>query len=138
MTIRQFITTHRIRMTCERADRNPNMVNMTKDDQDWNRWASHYQCRFTHGRRRFTTYFSMGPAHTQEPKASEVLDCLALDAATIENSKSFEDWCAELGYDTDSRSAERMYQVCVRQAEQLERFLGAELYRELFWETEHE
>lgn len=138
MTTQQFVTTHRIRMTCECADRNPHMVNVTKADEDWARAASHYRCVFTRGRRRFTTYFSMGQTQTREPQVHEVLDCLASDAASIENSKSFEDWASELGYEEDSRRAERIYQVCVRQAEKLERFLGPELYRQLLWDFERE
>jgi hypothetical protein len=67
------------------------------------------------------------------PTARDVLECLLSDAATVDNGQSFDDWCAELGYDSDSRRAERTYEACRAQTEQLRAFLGdafgAYLYR---------
>lgn len=44
------------------------------------------------------------------PELSAVLSCLVLDAAAA--SESFEDWCSELGYDSDSRKALETYLEC--------------------------
>jgi hypothetical protein len=71
-----------------------------------------------------SVYFSMGPAHCKEPTPKDVLECLFLDASSVENSRSFEDWCSDLGYETDSRKAESTYIVCGRQASKLHRLLG--------------
>lgn len=80
-------------------------------------------------RRQFSLYFYTGSAFDREPTATDVLGCLASDAASLDNALSFEDWAADLGYDPDSRRAERTYRLIVTQTERLRRFLGRE-YRE--------
>ena len=44
------------------------------------------------------------------PSPADVLHSLMLDATAIE--QGFEDWCADLGYDTDSRKAFETYLAC--------------------------
>lgn len=136
MHIKQFIARHGITMTADWADRNPNM----DGDPEWARMASHWRCRLVKSRdrrRQLTVYFSQGPAHASNPKVDDVLDCLAMDAAAIENASSFEDWCSEYGYDTDSRRAERIYNVCRREAKRLKQFIGNDAaYRTLLFDTE--
>lgn len=97
---------------------------------------NHYKCRIMCGRRGFTIYFSQGYGITGSPKLDGVLDCLASDACGYENANSFEDWASEYGYDTDSRSAEKIYRTVKRQAEQLRRTIGDEAYDELLYKTE--
>lgn len=46
----------------------------------------------------------------QAPKAASVLYCLISDASASE--MSFDDWCGEFGYDTDSRKALETYMAC--------------------------
>ena len=41
---------------------------------------------------------------------------------------SFEDFCREFGYDTDSRNAERIYKSCVKTLNKLERVFDCDLY----------
>src|SRR5947207_663766 len=102
-TLKTFIAQHKIRMTADLIDRNPNM-----DLDEWSQTATHWRCQFKVGRRSLTTYFSQGSAHTREPTAEDVLDCLASDATGVQNSRDdFDEWCSEYGYDTDSRKAER-------------------------------
>jgi len=138
MTTHEFIATYHITMTSDYADRNPYMPTLTKHDQEWSHHASHYKCTFRLNRKRLTTYFSMGMAHTHAPTAAEVLECLASDSATVENARDFEDFAADLGYDSDSRTAEHLYQTIQRQAEKLERFLGADRYHTLLWEIDRD
>ena len=127
-----FTNHHKISMVSDYADTNPNM----DMDAEWAVAASHWKCRFRRGNQCLTTYFSMGSAHIGNPKAADVLDCLASDAASIENARSFEDWCSDFGYDTDSRRAERTFKTCERQAHKLKQFLGPDLYDTLPWNTE--
>jgi hypothetical protein len=142
VTLAQFIERHGIVMTAERTQRNPNM-----DDSKWE--ADHWLCTIRCGKRKLDTYFSQGIGHRAKPlpswqgkgrpiapKLDAVLDCLAMDASTIENSRDFEEFARELGYDTDSRKAERAYDACKRQARDLERLLGREAYNQLLWEVE--
>ena len=118
MDTKSFVRKHNIRIECEWADRNPNM-----DDDKWQ--AYHYKVTMKIDRRQMTTYYSMGIAHTKEPTAEDVLDCLASDVAGWINSRSFDDWCGEYGYDTDSRKAYRIYEIVGKQKDQLQKFLGS-------------
>lgn len=76
----------------------------------------------TQGRRMQVQYYT-GLAHGK-PTAEDLLSSLVSDAHTVRNTDSFEDWAAELGFDPDSRQAERDYRATQRQTERLARFLG--------------
>jgi hypothetical protein len=90
--------------------------------QDWARDAHPYKCVLRFDRRTLTVPFYMGSAHTEEPSAADVLMCLASDARCGEDS--FEDFCSDLGYDQDSRKAEKTWRACKAIAPRLRRFLG--------------
>ena len=107
------------------------MISMTSEMVNTNPYLDckvqglhHYKCRLRYDRRQMSVYFSMGPAHCKEPTPKDVLECLFLDASSVGNSRSFEEWCRDLGYDTDNRKAERTYKVCEKQASKLHRLLG--------------
>jgi hypothetical protein len=72
----------------------------------------------------------------EPPTLGEVLDCLASDAASVDNARSFEDWASDFGYDTDSRKAKRTYKTCEKQAAKLKALLGDEAYEQLLYHTE--
>ena len=129
VSIAEFIKSNRIRMTAERTDSNPSMDDSANMD--------HWKCLLRAGNSRMTVTFSMGFGHHgAEPKAEDVLDCLSSDAAGIENAQSFEDWCSEYGYDTDSRKAEKTFKTIEHQAKRLRNFLGDSAYETLLWNTE--
>lgn len=107
----------------------------SRPDGLMNDLAFHYKCRIQQYRRGFTLYFSQGSGHTAEPTLADVLSCIADDAAGYENAGSFEDWAAELGFDTDSRKAEKIYRTTKRQSEQLKRVIGADNYAYLIWDV---
>jgi hypothetical protein len=52
-----------------------------------------------------------------------VLEALLSDAS-VAGYDQFEEWAADLGYDPDSRKAEKVYQACVEQTAQLRQLLG--------------
>lgn len=115
-------------MTARRVPKNPNMGNENMD---------HWLCKLKCGHDTMTVYFSKGYGHHGAvPTIEEVMDCLASDAADADNARSFESWCSEYGYDTDSRKAERIYKVCVEQAERLRNLLGPSLYAAVLYEAE--
>jgi len=130
--MKNFIKRNLIRIKkCERVEKNPN-------NPDW-KDADHWRVVLSIGKkgdcRQMTTYFSMGYGHKgKEPKAEDILDCLASDSSGV--NQDFEDWAADLGYDSDSRKAERTYRVCIEQARKLELFLNYEQYEELLYDTE--
>lgn len=82
-----------------------------------------------------TVPFGMGSALTEEPTAADVLNCLASDASGYENARTFEEWASEYGYDPDSRSAERTYNLVAEQTAHLRTFLGDQ-YDAYLWDTE--
>lgn len=131
-TLAQFLTRVPVRAEVEWADSNPHM----HDDGNRDR-MSHWKIRLTLRRRAMTVYFSQGSAHTAEPTVKDVIGCLALDAAGYANARSFEDWCGEYGYDTDSRKAERTFKIIGKQADALRRLL-ADDHDRLLWHTESE
>jgi hypothetical protein len=119
MTIKAFANSINLRAAVRWTNRNPNM-----GDSDWAKTASHYRVTLTRkGGKQLSTVFSMGSAICREPEAVEVLDALISDASSVDG-QSFESWCGEMGYDPDSRSAERTFIACVRTKDNLQRFLG--------------
>src|ERR1700690_1900550 len=120
LSLEHIINTARLKLDVTHAPRNPNMPN----DQ-WSLGARHWFCVLTGRAGKMEFYFSQGAAHTKPPTLPEILDCLASDAATVENARSFEDFAAELGYDPDSRAAEKTYNICRKQAMELANLLGS-------------
>ena len=76
-----------------------------------------------------TTSFFQGFAHSHDPTAADVLSSLLVDAA-VEDYSTFEEWCADLGYNTDSRQAYATWQGCMAMAPRVRAFLG-EVFDEL-------
>ena len=129
-TMKQFANKYRIKARAEWADSNPHMA----DSQNMN----HFKVTLRAAGRQMTLYFSQGYGISGEPTAADVLNCLASDAASVENNNltGFEGWASDLGYDPDSRKAEKIFKTIEKQAERLKKFLGEELYKTLLWDTE--
>ena len=128
-TMEEFCETNKLRIVkCEYVDRNPNM-----DDFDGN----HFKLVLGCGKRRMTVYFSQGYAHSGEPEIKGVLSCLASDSNGCD--QDFESWCSDYGYDTDSRKAERIYNLCRKQAAKLKQLLdGYQNYEELLYNVDYD
>lgn len=113
MTYGEFAALHKITLTWTEADANPNMPG---DDMD------HYKVTLRCDGRKMTLPFSKGIAHRGDPPTvDEILSCLASDSHFSDDS--FEEFCSELGYDTD-RSALRNYKQVVKQTERARHVLG--------------
>lgn len=126
MTIAEFVQAHGITASVKHINSNPNMAK----SEYMNR---HFEVTLQLGNDSMMVPFSQGDAHTEEPTAEDVLNCLASDSA---GPDSFEEFCSEYGYDEDSRTAERIFNACQRQKAELESFLGTELFSELLYQTE--
>jgi len=76
------------------------------------------------GRRRsMTVPFRMGTGlGGRTPTPGEVLASLRYDAQAGQGS--FDDFCSELGYDPDSREAERVHRACIAIRGKMERVFG--------------
>jgi hypothetical protein len=62
-------------------------------------------------------------AKPQAPHIADVLHSIILDSSAA--GQSFESWCDEFGYDTDSRKAEDIYRACQENADKLARIFNA-------------
>jgi hypothetical protein len=134
-TLKHFIEKYKLSFSVKSANSNPNM------DGKMNHYIVTIAIgeRYSPGRHEMETVFSMGLGLKGIPKLEDVLDCLASDSSGYENVDSFEDWCQEYGYDTDSRQAVQIYHAVSEQAKQLEHFLAfaaPEAYQELLYSTE--
>lgn len=113
-------------MTSRRVDQRPTIV-------EWPAEASHWIVTIQYRGIVVSTYFSMGSARLGEPELADVMSCLLFDADAAD--QTFDDWCADFGYDTDSRKAFATYDACAQTARGLNSmFTPAELaqLRELF------
>jgi hypothetical protein len=96
--------------------------------------ATHWLCRLTSTvikhpprshHRELVVRYSMGSACETPPKVADVLDSLIADSDVI--GKKFEEWASDLGYDVDSRKAEKIYHACAKQSYKLESFLTPDI-----------
>ena len=133
MSVKDFVQEHGMSMTATRVDNNPNMDDMPAG-------STHWKCVLHFDNRQMTVPYSMGSAHSNDPEIEDVLECLASDASTLEyclnREPSFEEWAYDLGYDTDSRKAERTYKAIKQQAKELRRLLENEYDALLYADSE--
>lgn len=59
------------------------------------------------------------PDKPQAPHPADVLHSIILDSSAV--GQSFESWCSDFGYDTDSRKAYATYEACQKNADKLAR-----------------
>lgn len=125
-SLKEFIQKHKITMDCEYADSNPLLV-----DDEWAKkaHARHWKCTLKRGKKRLSVPFSQGCGIAYDPDAENVLNSLRCDSEGLD--QAFESWASDLGFDTDSRKAHRLFLICKKQKSKLEKFLGAELFEEL-------
>lgn len=123
MTIKEYITDKGIKALVLSATGNANMKpadGASREEQRWYREAKHYKITLLFGERSLKVPFSCGSA-CDKPDAATVLDCLCSDATCPD---TFDDFCSEYGYDTDSRRAERTFKACLKSRDDLREFLG--------------
>ncbi len=81
--------------------------------------ANALQSETEHGR----AYAATIRGKTLNPDPTSVIHSLIMDSDVIDHA-NFESWAADTGYDTDSRSAERTYQACLKIALALRASIG--------------
>lgn len=118
-----FARAHNLAFTCKRIDARTDWLGdathgWTDDD------LQHFRCTIRRGHARMVVQFSQGSAHTEDPTLADVLSCLQMDCAGFENARGFDEWSRDLGYDVDSRKAERTYRAVERQHKALARLLN--------------
>lgn len=98
-----------------------NNVKLTTKKDEWRRDKNAWTVTLKYGGRKLSVPFFTGDLHG-EPTAADVISSLCIDANCGE--MSFEDFCSELGYDEDSRSAEATWKACVKTAPRVRKLLG--------------
>ncbi len=108
----------KIGLTCQAE-----LVGPATDDSGWEHDLWKVTLRLEG--RQYTTKFRTGTGWRGKPapNAADVVSCLAMSARLGESS--FEDYCADLGYDSDSIKAKKVWQACKRTAPRMRRLLGA-------------
>lgn len=66
---------------------------------------------------------------SQNGKALDAYSVLACCSSDLYCPDTFEDFCAEYGYDLDSRKAESTFKLCLAQKERLEKLFDSEEVR---------
>jgi hypothetical protein len=94
----------------------------TTDGRDW--WHNAYKVELRYQGRRAQFPWKQGEGITTDPTAADVLEAILSDCAGYDNSADFEDWAGQDGYDTDSRTAERVYRAVEKQRAKVARLLG--------------
>jgi len=112
VTVSQFVEKHKIKMSSVQIDSRPDGLM----DASMNHW----KCTLRMGTKRMTVYFSQGPAVDHEPAVDDVLGSLSMDVRCL--PCSFEYFCSEFGYDTDSRKAEKIYNAIIHIGRRLANF----------------
>lgn len=127
-TLDAFIARHKVSATIERVSARP--------DNNWETYpgARHFRCTVRAHKHRFTIYFSQGSAYTNPPTVAEILYSLAMDASSAHGC--FEDFCSEMGYDTDSRRAYETWGTCNQTRVRLIRMFGEDDYETLAYGME--
>jgi hypothetical protein len=90
---------------------------------EWFKDSTAWNVTLFYKNRKLTTPFYTG-ASIKEPTAADVLHCLISDAQSVGFSNGFEDWATSLGYDPDSRKAEKIYNDCVASSTKVRKLLG--------------
>jgi hypothetical protein len=94
-----------------------------KDRDEWQRKARPWTVELRYQGRTYTFPFYTGRL-AGEPTTFDAAYCILSDASGFENSRGFEDWAGDYGYDTDSRAAERIYLAVRRAHHNVKRLLG--------------
>ena len=128
-TVKHFIEENGIGFDAVMIDKRPDGL---LDDMP--KGSNHWKTVISHKRHKMTVYFSQGPAICHDPSCEDVLNCCASDAQSC--ADSFEDFCGNMGYDTDSRKAEKIFKACQKMRDSLDRLLGDGLASKLIYETE--
>ena len=127
----QFLEDCGLTMACREVDIASSPWSKITDDP----WATeHYRCTLSSGNASTVTV-TVG-CDDGPPGIADVIAVLGVEAATVESARSFEEWAIALGYDPDSRHAERIYRAARRRARSLRHLIGDESYRGLLHESQ--
>ena len=108
-----------------------------RGDELWHADASHFAVTFTRLGKKpaITVLYSQGSAIKTRPGMDDVFYSMLSDGAPMFDGETFEQWAENLGYSTDSRDAERIYNACLENGKKIKTlFSNSEIseLREIF------
>ncbi len=120
-----------IKLSLTRAD-------YTEEDykDEWKRTANKYKARITYNKKSMTTKFYTGRGWERNPELEDILGSILQD--TIYLDYGFDDFANEMGYDTDSRKAKKIYKEIQEQSKKINRIFSKEEQEELLTYLEEE
>ena len=118
MNIKKFIEEAELFMDCKWIPMRPDANELGWKD------CNSYEIMLYCDDRHYGLWYSQGYGIKDEPSLERVLGAILMDCQGLEGMDSFEDWADSYGYDTDSRSAERIYKACQEQADNMKYLLG--------------
>ena len=108
-----------IKLSLTRADH-------TEEDykDEWKQTANKYKVRLSYNKKSMTISYYTGCGWERDPNLEDILSTLLTDATYYDYS--FYEFASELGYDPDSRKAEKIYKETQKQTEKLNRIFSEE------------
>ena len=90
--------------------------------------ANHWKCDIMTGDNIYSFEYHTG-AMAGEPQLNDCINSLLLDSQAID--ETFENWCGDFGYSTDSIKALKLYDRCIEIGKGFVYFLGKATWEEL-------
>lgn len=120
-----------IKLSLTRAD-------YTEEDykDDWKKTANKYKAKIIYNKKSMTIVFYTGSGWKKDPVLDDILGSILQDITYLDYG--FEDFANEMGYDPDSRKAEKIYKEIQKQAKKINRIFSKEEQEELLVYLEKE
>jgi hypothetical protein len=97
------------------------IVKEIEGNKEWGTPNRGYKLKLCCGSKSYTFPFYQGYGVEHAPEINDVVDCLMSDSSV---SESFEEFCSEFGYDTDSIKALKTHKACLEGRKNMQRLLG--------------
>lgn len=103
----------------------------TPDWEDDSRPVNHFIVTFKKGKKRVSfDFFDSISNYEKGIKELDAYSVLSCCSAEINCPETFEDFCAEYGYDEDSRKAEKTFKSLKKPSNKLQKFFDSEEIRD--------
>lgn len=99
--------------------------NSSSKQENWN----NHLITVTHNKKRLSFDFwgsIMNPENKTEQEVVSAFYCFLSDSCA--GNETFENFCSDLGYDPDSRTAERIHKQCISSLAKFSRVFDCDLY----------
>ena len=103
---------------------------------EWKKTSNKYKARITYNKKSMTISFYTGSGWKKDPVLEDILGSILQDTTYLDYG--FEDFANEMGYDPDSRKAEKIYKEIQKQAKKINRIFSKEEQEELLTYLEKE